>query len=109
MRFDDGDDPVETGIIRAVKPNRRSQAALPYCHRHNLVRKQDTEAERCFGIRVTLPSGDTFARIFDQNWENVHWYPTEEDRDRAFDRMAAHHGYYRASDSPSQVLEKIVR
>jgi hypothetical protein len=83
--------------------------ALPYCHHHNLVRKQNAEAERCFGIRVTLPSDDTFSSMFGHNWENIHWYLTEEDRDHAFDRMATRHGYYRASDSPSQVLEKIDR
>ncbi|MED5421485.1 MAG: hypothetical protein VYD01_08490 [Pseudomonadota bacterium] len=56
-----------------------------------------------------MPSDDTFSGMFGQNWENIHWYLTEEDRDHAFDRMATRHGYYRASDSPSQVLEKIDR
>ena len=32
-----------------------------------------------------------------------------EERDQAFEQMAARHGYYRKTDSPTQILEKIVR
>lgn len=42
-------------------------------------------------------------------WENTHWYPTEAERDLAFENMATRHGYYRNTDSPTQVLEKIDR
>lgn len=82
---------------------------MSYCHRHNLVRKDVAGADRRFGIRVTLPQTDTFSRMLGESWENIHWYTSEEERDRAFDKMAERHGYYRKSDSPSQVLEKIVR
>ena len=82
---------------------------MTYCHRHNLVDKKQANAERRYGIRVTLAPGDTFSRILGQEWENVHWYPTEAERDRAFEHMATRHGYYRDSDSPSQQLEKIER
>jgi hypothetical protein len=43
------------------------------------------------------------------DWENVHWYVTEAERDRAYDKMATRHGYYRQSDTPTQILEKISR
>ena len=82
---------------------------MTYCHRHNLVDKKQANAERRYGIRVTLPPTDTFSRILGQEWENVHWYSTEDERDRAFERMATRHGYYRETDSPTQQLEKIVR
>jgi hypothetical protein len=65
--------------------------------------------ERRYGIRVTLPGTDTFSRMLGEDWETIHWYPTAEERDRAYDNMAARHGYYRKTDSPSQVLEKIAR
>ena len=65
--------------------------------------------ERKFGIRVSLPPSDTFSRMLGEEWENIHWYPTEEERDRAFDNMAERHGYYRNTDSPTHLLEKIVR
>ena len=82
---------------------------VTYCHRHNLVRKDLANADRKFGIRVTLPSGDTFSRVLGGTWENIHWFPTEDERDRAYGNMATRHGYYRNTDSPTQILEKIVR
>jgi hypothetical protein len=83
--------------------------AVSYCHRHNLVNKDVVGAERRYGIRVTLPRSDTFSRILGDEWETLHWYATEAERDRAFEKMARRHGYYRDTDTPTQVLEKIVR
>ena len=60
-------------------------------------------------IRVTLPPGDTFASLLGEDYERVHWYQTERERDRAYDNMSRRHGYYRKTDSPTQILEKIVR
>ena len=82
---------------------------MDYCHRHNLVEPDTAGADRPFGIRVTLPPGDTLRKILGEDWEKLHWYPTEAERDRAFDSMAARHGYYRGTDTPTQILEKIVR
>lgn len=82
---------------------------MTYCHQHNLVSKDQAYAERKFGIRVTLPKGDTFTRVLGDGWENIHWYRSEAERDAAFDKMAMRHGYYRKTDSPTQILEKIVR
>lgn len=82
---------------------------MDYCHPHNLVDPTRAGAERRFGIRVTLPPGDTMRRLLGENWERLHWYASEQERDRAFEQMALRHGYYRKSDDPTQVLEKIVR
>ena len=82
---------------------------MSYCHQHNLVNKEKANAERRFGIRVTLPANDTFTRMLGDEWENIHWYVTEVERDEAFEKMATRHGYYRKTDSPTQVLEKISR
>lgn len=82
---------------------------MDYCHQHNLVNPDTAGTERRFGIRVTLPPGDTMSKILGDDWERLHWYPTEAERDRAFEKMAARHGYYRQTDNPTQVLEKIVR
>jgi hypothetical protein len=73
------------------------------------VDSETAGAEKRFGIRVTLPSGDTLQRLVGDDWETVHWYASEEERDAAFDNMAERHGYYRDTDNPTQVLEKIVR
>lgn len=82
---------------------------MDYCHQHNLVDPDSAGAERPFGIRVTLPSSDSMRKILGDDWERLHWYPSETERDRAFDDMAERHGYYRKTDTPTQVLEKIVR
>ena len=83
--------------------------AMDYCHQHNLVDPASAGAERPFGIRVTLPVSDTMRKILGESWEKLHWYPSEEERNSAFEHMAIRHGYYRDSDTPTQVLEKIVR
>lgn len=82
---------------------------MDYCHKHNLVDARTADAERRFGIRVTLPPGDTLARLLGDDWELLHWYAGEAQRDAAFEQMAKRHGYYRGTDNPTQVLEKIVR
>jgi hypothetical protein len=82
---------------------------MDYCHQHNLVEPNKAGADRHFGIRVTLPETDTLRNILGDDWERLHWYPSEEERDDAFTKMATRHGYYRNSDSPTQVLEKIER
>jgi hypothetical protein len=82
---------------------------MDFVHRHNLVQPEIVEGQKRFGIRVTLPPGDTFRRLLGEDWERFHWYATEEERDDAFHQMAIRHGYYRKSDAPTQVLEKVVR
>ena len=82
---------------------------MEFCHAHNLVEPDKAGAERRFGIRVSLPPGDTFNRLLGDDWERVLWYATEAERDAAFDNMAERHGYYRQTDTPTQVLEKLVR
>ena len=60
---------------------------LEFCHQHNLVDPETAGAERRFGIRVTLPPADTLRKILGDDWERLHWYPTEEERDAAFENM----------------------
>jgi hypothetical protein len=73
------------------------------------VQPETAGAERKYGIRVSLPAADTIAQLLGSDWERMHWYTSEEERDSAYENMALRHGYYRATDDPSQVLEKIVR
>lgn len=88
---------------------RQWRPGVSYCHRHNIVDKRKAGAERRYGIRVSLPKSDTFSRLLGEDWATFHWYASEAERDRAFEKMAARHGYYRRTDTPTQVLEKIVR
>ena len=82
---------------------------MDYCHQHNLVDQSVAAAERHYGIRVTLPATDTMRKVLGDDWERLHWYSSERERDVAYDNMATRHGYYRDTDSPTQVLEKIIR
>ncbi|MDJ0938235.1 MAG: hypothetical protein QNJ00_00595 [Woeseiaceae bacterium] len=82
---------------------------MDFHHQHNLVEPDKAGQERKFGIRVTLPANDTLRKVLGDDWERLHWYPTEQERDVAFESMAERHGYYRKTDTPTQVLEKIVR
>ena len=82
---------------------------MDYCHQHNLVEPDKAGAERQFGIRVTLPPADTLRNILGDDWEQLHWFASEGERDAAFAAMATRHGYYRESDSPTQILEKLTR
>ena len=82
---------------------------MNFCHKHNLVNPETAGAERRFGISVTLPQADTLAKLVGDDWELLHWYATEAERDTAFEQMAKRHGYYRGTDNPTQVLERIGR
>ena len=82
---------------------------MDYCHQHNLVEPEKAGRERNFGIRVTLPATDTLRRILGDDWERLHWYASETERDTAFEQMAIRHGYCRKSDNPTQILEKVSR
>ncbi len=80
---------------------------MDFCHQHNLVEPESAGRERRYGIRVTLPENDTLRNLLGDDWERLHWFSTEAERDHAFDKMAQRHGYYRVTDSPTQVLEKL--
>ncbi len=82
---------------------------MNYSSVHNLVEPDAVTRDRRWGIRVTLPANDSLARVIGEDWERTHWYASEAERDSAFENMAARHGYYRKTDSPTQVLEKVSR
>lgn len=82
---------------------------MDYCHLHNLVEPSTAGKDQRFGIRVTLPADDTLRNLLGDEWERLLWYSTAAERDRAYASMAKRHGYYRTTDAPTQVLEKIDR
>ena len=49
---------------------------MTICHSHNLT--QDLTQPKPFGIRVSLPAGDSFNSLLGADWERYHWYTTEE-------------------------------
>ncbi len=76
-------------------------------HEHNLNKPLDVP--KPFGIRVTLPSTDTFSRIIGAGWERFHWYHTREERDRELADMASEHVYSRHGDRPTLRFEAVER
>lgn len=77
------------------------------CQEHNLVDQSADNADRPWGIRVSAPATDPFNKLVGRGWNREHWYATQVERDRAFEKMRKRHGFYRIGDDPSQVLEKI--
>lgn len=80
-----------------------------YCHRHNLVDSAKADAEKKYGIKVSLPKSDPFNRLLGEEWQGVRWYASETERDKAYDDMSRRHLYSRHTDMASQVLQKITR
>ena len=70
-----------------------------------------TQTKARYGIRVTLPEGDTMRspHLLGTDWEGYRWFDTESDRDRAFEEMLRHPLYYRKGDIATQVLAKVER
>ncbi len=81
---------------------------MAICHDHNLNNATTGKTER-YGIRITLPSTDPLNNLLDENWETIHWFETEAERDRVLADMAAKHLYSRIGDRPSLVYEKVTR
>ena len=94
---------------RAAHIRKHRGSTVDFCHQHNLVDPDSAGRERSFGIRVTLPATDTLRKVLGDDWERLHWYSSETERDAAFDNMATRHGFYRKTDTPTQILEKVTR
>jgi hypothetical protein len=99
----------DSGILALPEYSQEKGSRVDFCHQHNLVDPESAGRERNFGIRVTLPASDTMRKVLGDDYERLHWYASEDERDDAFDDMAARHGYYRKTDTPTQILEKITR
>jgi hypothetical protein len=67
------------------------------------------EASKTFGIRVSLPAGDPFTYLLDEDWAATHWFETPTARDLALQDMQREHEYSRNGDKPALVFEAIQR
>ena len=75
------------------------------CHEHNL--RSPPPSARPFGIEVSLLPGDPFARLVGADWQKLHWFATEPERDAALADMASCHPYSRRGDEPVVRFEKV--
>ena len=72
---------------------------------HNLI--APPPAAKPFGIRARLRARDPFTRLVGADWQKLHWFATEQERDDALADMAARHMYSRRGDEPSVIYEKV--
>lgn len=79
---------------------------MSICNEHNL---SQAIPPKPFGIRLSLPRGDTLARLLGQDWEAFRWYATQGERDKALAEIRGKHAYARPGDFPTYVYEKITR
>ncbi|MEX0734437.1 MAG: hypothetical protein WD944_10600 [Steroidobacteraceae bacterium] len=78
---------------------------MAIAHEHNLI--LHPPSVKPFGIRVSLRPRDPFARLVGADWQKLHWFATERERDEALEDMASRHRYSRRGDEPTVVFEKI--
>lgn len=74
---------------------------------HNFTRS--ICAERPFGVRVSLRPEDPFARLVGTDWQKVHWFTSERERDEALEDMGRRHRFSRVGDEPALVFVKVAR
>jgi len=79
---------------------------MSICNEHNL---SQPIPEKPFGIRLSLPPGDTLGRLLGQDWEAFRWYATVGKRDKALAEIRGKHAYGRPGDFPTYLYEKITR
>lgn len=72
---------------------------------HNL--NGPVPAAKPWGIRVRLRASDPFTRLVGADWQKLHWFATEHERDSALADMAARHPYSRRGDEPAVVYERV--
>ncbi len=77
-------------------------------HKHNLAAETHPGNAR-FGLRLSLPEGDTFAGILGASWQKERWFQSEAERDRAIYELRKQHPYYRLGDRPTLEIVKINR
>ena len=86
-------------------PSASSIPLMEICDAHNLNR--EPSAAKPFGIRVSLPRGESFQRLLGADWEHFHWYASAEERDAALEDMASEHRYSRRGDRPTLRFETV--
>jgi len=74
---------------------------------HNLNQPATATAAGKHGIRVSLPPGDPFARLLDDNWCTLHWFNSPASRDAALSDMRRRHEYSRSGDNPTPIFEAV--
>jgi hypothetical protein len=78
---------------------------MAIAHPHNL--NAPPPAARPFGVRARLRARDPFTRLVGAEWQKLHWFATERERDEALVDMSSRHLYSRRGDEPAVIYEKV--
>ena len=64
-----------------------------------------------YGIKITLTENNPMRlpHLLGEDWQSVHWFDTEQERDRALSEMSRQLPNYRTGDNIAQVFTKIER
>ena len=64
-----------------------------------------------YGIEITLTENNPMRlpHLLGADWQSVHWFDSEQERDRAFTEMSRQLPNYRQGDNIAQVFTKIER
>jgi len=74
---------------------------------HNLTPAVPVQANRPFGVRVSLRRGDPFRNLLGEDWSRTHWFGTAAERDAALTEMSRKHEYSRSGDAPALSFDKV--
>jgi hypothetical protein len=88
-----------------IPPSELERPTMKICHDHNLA--TPLLMDKPYGIRVTLLPGDSFLSVIDADWERLHWFATEDERDQVLADMRAEHLYSRRGDQPTTAFQAI--
>lgn len=81
---------------------------MDICHPHNR-RVGIGHGARPFGLRLSLPDGDTMRALLGDDWCVFEWFDTEPERERRMAELTAQFVYYRKGDRPTYVIERVNR
>lgn len=81
---------------------------MDICHPHN-QRVGSQPVTRPYGLRLSLPKGDTMRTLLGDDWCVFEWFETEAERDGRIAELTAQFVYYRKGDRPTYVVERVNR
>lgn len=82
---------------------------MSICQDHNVRTSRRITTRKPYGLRVSLREGDPFRKLLGEDWQRLHWFESEAERDAALAEMSRKHEYSRPGDQPAHLYEKISR
>lgn len=79
---------------------------MEICHSHNR-RAGLRSGPRAYGLRLSLPAGDTMSAVLGEDWHTFEWFHSEAERAGRIAELTAQFAYYRRGDRATYVIEKI--